>query len=75
MTTLGVTVILVALVTGFTIVALVIMVADITTVTLVIVVADIKMVTFIIIIIIITWRYSPSCALASCAIRLHWSLS
>jgi hypothetical protein len=29
----------------------------------------------IIIIIIITWRYSPTWALASCAIRLHWSLS
>jgi hypothetical protein len=29
----------------------------------------------IIITIIITWRYSPSSALASCAIRLHWSLS
>jgi hypothetical protein len=26
-------------------------------------------------IIIITWRYSPTWALASCAIRLHWSLS
>jgi hypothetical protein len=26
-------------------------------------------------IIIITWRYSPSWDLASCAIRLHWSLS
>jgi hypothetical protein len=25
--------------------------------------------------IIITWRYSPTWALASCAIRLHWSLS
>jgi hypothetical protein len=29
----------------------------------------------IIIIIIITWRYSPSWALASCAILHHWSLS
>jgi hypothetical protein len=29
----------------------------------------------IIIIIIIIWRYSPTWALASCAIRLHWSLS
>jgi hypothetical protein len=26
-------------------------------------------------IIIITWRYSPTWALVSCVIRLHWSLS
>ena len=35
---------------------------------------DRQVVFIIIIIIIITWRYSPTWALASCAIRLHWSL-